>query len=390
MLIDTTTPYVRLQNLMQDEMYRTPPKLDFWKVYYEPVGELSINVDRYYEFHTDTIAQGDSVRITLGVQNISYTPMDSVLVHFEIRNSANEIMVSEYQRIAPVGIKESIFTNFVHHTRAMPQDNYMLRVEFNPVNPKIGVYDQLETLHFNNILYRPFYVYSDRTKPSLDVTFDNRHLLNGDYVSSEPQIMIRLFDENAFLLLQDTSVLTIAIRNLTTNSIEPYYFSGNFLTFTPATAWYNSCAVLFTPKLNDGTYELIVTAHDEAGNAHENPYTIQFKVAAKSQISTLFNFPNPAQNYTTFRIVLSGNTLPYDAKITIYSPQGALVHEIQLRNLHIGTNDIPFYWNTDMKNLVPGVYTYQLTYSNPQDFGVLPNTSGVIIKSGNQKLIIQK
>lgn len=398
--IDALRPYMQLQNVLQDAVYRTPPKLDFWKVYFDPVGELSINTDRYFRFHADSIAQGDTLRMLLGVQNISYTAMDSVLVHFEIRNSARELIVSEYQRIDPARIKESISANFAYSTQAMPRGSYTLRVEFNPINPETGMYDQLENLHFNNILYRPFYVYTDQTKPSLDVTFDGRHLLNGDYISSEPKILITLFDENTFLPLQDTSLLTIAIRNLATNRVEQYYFANtNILQFTQGTAQRKFCTALFTPQLDDGTYELTITACDESGNAHKSvdgkgsvytiPYKIQFKVAAKSGISTVFNFPNPAHDYTTFRIVLSGKTLPRDAKISIYSLQGTLVYEMPLRNLHIGTNDVTLYWDSSTKNLVPGVYMYHLTLSNQYEFGMLPNPQKNTITSGKQRLIVR-
>ncbi|MDR0940905.1 MAG: C25 family cysteine peptidase [Bacteroidales bacterium] len=393
------TPFVQLQNSIQDEIERTPPKLNFWKVYFDPVGDLSINVDRNFYFHTNNIAQGDTLRKTIGAQNISYTPMDSVLVHFEIRNSAQELIVSEYQRLSPAGIQQTVFANFKHSTQFMPSDDYTLRVEFNPVNPETGEYDQLENTHFNNVIYRQFHVYADKTKPSLDVTFDNRHVLNGDYVSTEPLIRITLFDENQFFPLRDTSLFTITIRNTSTNREERYYFAGDALQFFPATGSSNSCVVLFTPTLADGSYELTVTARDENGNTNtvpdENnkiqvsPYIIRFQVAAKARISTLFNFPNPAHNYTTFRVVLSGQKAPTDAKISIYSLQGALVHEIPLHNLHIGTNDIPFYWNSSVKNLAPGVYTYRLTFPNQDEFGVLPNTSKNSITSGKQKLIIR-
>ncbi|MDR2963902.1 MAG: C25 family cysteine peptidase [Bacteroidales bacterium] len=385
------TPYLRLQNTMQDQTYRTASKLNFWKVYFDPVGELSIYADAYFnlKFHADSIVQGDTLRAKIDVRNISYTAMDSVLMHFEIRNSAQELVVSEYQRIAPVGAKESVIAFFNHSTQSLTQGNYTLHVEANPVNPETGIYDQLENLHFNNIIFHPFYVYCDLTKPSLDVTFDNRHLLNGDYVSSKPNILISLFDENQFLLLQDTSHFTIYVRNVATNVSEQYFFAHNTLQFAPAQAQWNSCQALFTPQLADGTYELIVYARDASGNTHDKPYTIQFKVQGKSQISSLYNFPNPAHDYTTFRIVLSGAVLPRDAKISIYSLTGDIVHEIPLRDLHIGTNDVTVYWNTSMKNMAPGVYTYHLSYTNEKDFGTLPNTTGGVIKSGSQKLIIR-
>lgn len=388
------TPFLQLRNNMQDEVDRTPPRIDFWKVYYDPVGELSINVDRKYSFHNDTIKQGDTLRMTIGAQNISIVDMDSVLVLFEIRNSSNELIVSEYKRLATAKARESVFAQFNQSTLFMPQGNYVLRVEFNPVNPDTGEYDQLENSHFNNIFHRQFVVIADEMQPSLDVTFDNRHLLNNDYVATKPKIHITLFDDNDFWPLRDTSLFIITVRNVENNVTTQYYFAGNELQFFPAESNSNFCSVLFTPTFAEGIYELSVTARDNSGNQHladksqPSAYTIQFRVEEKSRINTMFNFPNPARNHTTFRIVITGNTLPRKAKISIYSMQGALVQEIQLNNLHVGTNDIPFYWNSAVGKLTPGVYSYRLTFDNQDEFGSLPNESRKQITVKQQKLLV--
>ena len=61
-------------------------------------------------------------------------------------------------------------------------------------------------------MYRNFYVRSDKVNPLLDVTFDGVHILNRDIVASKPHIMIKLKDENKWLLLNDTSGAQIQVR----------------------------------------------------------------------------------------------------------------------------------------------------------------------------------
>ena len=50
-------------------------------------------------------------------------------------------------------------------------------------------------------------VNKDKVNPLLDVTFDGRHILDGDLVSAKPDILISLKDESKFLALNDTSLM---------------------------------------------------------------------------------------------------------------------------------------------------------------------------------------
>ena len=72
--------------------------------------------------------------------------------------------------------------------------------------------DQLEHESFNNIAVVPFYVQEDNANPILDVTFDGVHIIDGDYVSTQPYILIRLRDENQFVALNDTSLINIILE----------------------------------------------------------------------------------------------------------------------------------------------------------------------------------
>jgi hypothetical protein len=137
-------------------------------------------------------------------------------------------------------------------------------LDVNPDN------DQPEQFHFNNFMYRNFYVKSDKLNPLLDVTFDGVHILNRDIVSSKPHILIKLKDESKWLILDDTATTKIQVR-YPNGTIHPFYFNTNdTLKFTAAGSAPNpdnTATIDFLPYFPlDGDYELIVTGKDRSGN----------------------------------------------------------------------------------------------------------------------------
>jgi hypothetical protein len=62
-------------------------------------------------------------------------------------------------------------------------------MEINPALDKVN-YDQPEQFHFNNFYQKQFFVKQDNINPLLDVTFDGKHLLNGDLIHPNPNILI--------------------------------------------------------------------------------------------------------------------------------------------------------------------------------------------------------
>lgn len=55
-----------------------------------------------------------------------------------------------------------------------------------------------EKHYFNNIGKQEFEVLKDKSNPFLDVYFDGQKILDGDIVSTKPNIKLMLKDENAF------------------------------------------------------------------------------------------------------------------------------------------------------------------------------------------------
>jgi len=265
----------------------------------------------------------------------------------------------------PLAIADSVHVDYQIDTKDYPGLN-TLYIEFNPDG------DQPEEYHYNNFLYRNFYVKPDKTNPLLDVTFDNVHILNRDIVSAKPHIQIKLKDDAKYLLLTDTSNLIVQVK-FPDNTLRSYQFNTDTLRFTPAVSGSdNSATIDFSPaflnQVNESgdEYQLIVKGKDASGNkAGATQYTVTFRVISKPMISNMLNFPNPFTTSTAFVFTITGSEVPDNMKIQILTITGKIVKEItkqELGPLHIGRNITDYKWDgTDQfgQRLANGVYLYR-------------------------------
>ncbi len=357
-------PKLKLKYYSKDNINRNPSQLNYWRVLYEEdVPELLVNKDFYYELK-DSISTGENTNIGFGVTNVSPANMDSFWVKMILTSGSQNQTFT--QKVAPLNALQNGKINFT-----LPYPNYFVRnnqVQIE-INPK-GTGYLTEKYDFNNFLQTSFYTKPDEINPLLDVTFDGVHILNNELVASKPQIQIKLKDENQFLLLNDTSLVQLFLKD-PQGTINPIYFSQENVLFTPATNSQNNLATIsFTPTLTDGTYELIVKDADKSGNSSGQnaryDYKIGFKVITKMQISQVLNYPNPFSTSTQFIFTLTGEKVPDKIKIQILNIRGQVVREIQkeeLGPLKIGLNRTTYAWNgTDQygDRLANGVYLYKV------------------------------
>ncbi|RYE00754.1 MAG: hypothetical protein EOP50_03205, partial [Sphingobacteriales bacterium] len=303
-----TYPYMRLHLNNTDTSRFTPYQVDYWRLYYSPRAEGAVAPNLLFSMR-DTFDVGEPVELKLAFKNTVF-------------------------------------------------------VDVNPNN------DQPELYHFNNFIYKNFFVRGDTLNPLLDVTFDNRHILNGDIVSSRPQIDIRLKDEAKWRLLDDTSLVTVQVVGpLEDMGVSPvtrsYGFDNDTLRFEPATSGNNNQATVhFKPYFDyDGKYQLIVSGKDKSGNgAGRIEYKVGFEVINKAMISNMLNYPNPFTTSTAFVFTITGSEVPQNIRIQILTITGKVVRDItkeELGPLHIGTNITEFKWDgTDQygQKLANGVY----------------------------------
>lgn len=361
-------PYMRLKMRNIDSVNLTPYQLNYWQIHYVPVPEGSLAGNVFLQTK-DTLETGEPVKFGIAFRNISRYPFDSLQVSASVLDRSNVAHNIAMPNLRPLAPGDTANLSVTLDSRLYSDANTL----FIDVNPN-GIHP--EQFHFNNFLYKNFYVRSDHVNPLLDVTFDGVHILNKDLVSARPHIQIRLKDEAKFLLLNDTALSSVQIR-YPDGTVRTQHFDNDTLRFTPATSGVDNTAVVdffpqFTRQYNaDGDeYELIVTGKDRSGNrAGQTQYRIAFTVISKPMISNLLNYPNPFSTSTAFVFTLTGSDVPQNMKIQILTVTGKIVREItrqELGPIHIGRNITEFKWDgTDQfgQKLANGVYLYRFVTS---------------------------
>ena len=368
-------PYLKLNFYAKNEDVKIPPQLTKWQIRYISVPETAIDPNSGFYFCCDTVDEGADIKFAIATKNISTYNMDSLVVKYWLQDSRNNITDLDIRKLRTHPAGDIIIDTIVVSSLGLSGVNSVW-VQYNPIDKETGTYFQREQYYFNNIAARNFYVKQDLTNPLLDVSFDGRHIMDGDIVSSKPEILIRLKDENKYLELNDTSLFRIYLTNLQSGVEKRIYFVSQInpeedLIWIPASLPDNSCQIIYKPIFqNDGMYQLRVQATDVSSNeSGKNDYVIRFEVITKSAITHLLNYPNPFSTSTRFVFELTGDIIPDDMRIEIFTVTGKLVKVIfreELGSIVIGRNITEYAWDgKDMfgDRLANGIYFYRVKAS---------------------------
>jgi hypothetical protein len=369
-------PYLQLGAFYKDSLHFTPAQIDRWHVLYTPLPEAAIDGSTAYTWlpATDTLTEGQEVQFAVDVKNIYTIPMDSLLISYWVQDNNQVKHPIAYARQDSLLVNETFRDTITFSTVGLAGVNSFW-MEVNPyVNGNLYITDQPEQQHFNNLLQLPFYVNGDNEHPLLDVTFNGRHILNGDIISPESEILISLKDENAFLIMDNVSDTTLfGIYVTDPDGIQtriPFVDgAGNtVMQWIPAENQHKRFKILYPAIFSkDGKYTLFVQGADRSGNlSGDLEYRITFEVIHESMITYMMNYPNPFSTSTRFVFTLTGSEAPDEMIIQIMTVSGRVVREItedQLGPIHIGRNISDYAWNgTDEFGdpLANGVYLYRV------------------------------
>ena len=209
---------------------------------------------------------------------------------------------------------------------------------------------------------------ADSLAPVLDVTIDGRYVANGDFVSPNPIILMKINDENPYLFKTDTTGISVILTYpcaVPDCPAQQVYFTRKDIQWFAATAT-SPFRVEFKPQnLMEGEYELFVQAADATGNkSGQEPYRVTFQVRNETSLTFQSVFPNPSSNAFYFNFVLTGNALPDEFDLQFYTMEGGSLQHLDLgamNDFHVGTNQLIWQPKDSGGNSLPaGLYLYRL------------------------------
>ncbi len=359
--IDANTyPYLQLQYQNLDTIAFDYEPLNYWRVAYEPFPDLVLTPGSAFNFYSDTLQQGDQLRLKATVANFHAGLQDSLPLKLTLQSENNQ--TREFlQLLAPIASDTLRSFEFLLDTKNL-SGNQNLIVELNPEQTI------QEQNYSNNLGLLDFTIVKDIENPILDVTFDGRRILDGELVSARPLINISLLDDNEFLPLSDSSSFRIWLEQPDGTQREISIASPD-IQFFPATAdGKNRARIELQPDLaQEGIYKIRIRAIDASGNVGGGTdYRKAFKVIPESSLSNILPYPNPFTTSCQFVYTLTGDKEPSDFKIQIMTVSGRIVKEItqaEFGPMRVGTHRSDYIWDgTDDygDRLANGVYLYRV------------------------------
>ncbi len=295
----------------------------------------------------DSVLQGLPISVKVKIHNYGLEKSDAAAV----RLSLNSISSIFYTNTIAVPADSTVEIDTTLSTTGISLSNNIIA----NISPQVA-----DMYSFNNSADKNIYVIRDSSKPSLKITFDGKEILSGDIISSKPEIKITLKDNGALPLSKSDFLVALDENTINFDS------AGAIFSFTP---YPNSQAVVtWKPSLPDGKHSITYLAQDASGNFSDSvAHVLEFYVSNKNDIQNVFNYPDPFSQNTSFTFQLTGDKVPDEFTIKIFTVAGRLIKSISVPpgELQIGFNRI--FWDgrdQDGDQLANGVYFYKFIIRN--------------------------
>lgn len=221
---------------------------------------------------------------------------------------------------------------------------------------------QSDAVGYNNaLLFNGTVSLSDTRGPEIQFGFpDQPDFFDGDYVSSQPTLIVRLKDDNGINLTGETGHrIELTIDNSIKKDLTEF-FVYNENSYTEGQLQYT------LPALSSGRHQLTISAWDNLNNYSEQQISFTTAVSSELTLAQVVNYPNPFARETQFTFQFQSPNGPGEVEIKIYTVSGRLIQIIE-DIARPGFNKI--HWDGRDRNgdvLANGVYLYKVTVNDGQ------------------------
>lgn len=296
----------------------------------------------------DTLEQGETANISFRVYNAGETTANNFNVNAELIKKDNSREKIFEQAVDSIGADKYKQFN-VHYNTVNVSGSLQLNINIDPENKITELYKD------NNFYSVPIYVRPNTKPASLKLAFDGHDIINGDFISPNPNIRIELNDQS-LIPINDTLAVQLFLNN------KRIYFSNN----TSLAASYSSSnpkvVVDYKPALENGLYTLKVLGKNASGQLIDTAGVVRkFSVNKEMQLLNVYNYPNPFKEETNFTFKLT--QLPDELKIKIYTVNGRMIKEFILTSAELKYDFNKIYWDgrdTDGDLIANGIYLYKV------------------------------
>lgn len=327
------------------------PTIHSWKVGTTHLSDITLTSSGI-KLNKKIIPEGEIATIEATFNQLGEATSDSMKVSLLTNDLGNERILATIN-VPPIK-KDSSYKFTYNYDSNKLRGSHLLKFQIDPENKVRELFES------NNIITYSYSVIADTIKPLVDITFDGEKIITGDFVSSTPTIVLKLFDNNSSVIsMKDTSLCLVYL------DLKKINYDGDILKFIPQ----NNIAkaeVIWKPKLTTGEHFFDFISTDAVGNKSDT-VTYKLTVAENSTIINCYAIPNPFQNYTSFTFQFATPSISDDLSILIYTIAGRLIQkiEIPLTDINVGFNKIE--WDgrdKDGDEIANGVYLYKLVSSN--------------------------
>jgi hypothetical protein len=313
---------------------------------YSQSPELLTSSD-YITLEKDTVIQTNNLELTAAVQNISHANADSVIITTKVDGTD----VSSATKNISVPADSSTSVKITIPTSGLSyQASHAAKI--------IATLKNDDVYSFNNSATKDFYVIKDTVNPTLDVTFDGKHIVDGDIVNPSSTVIITLSDNISTKI--DSSNFIIAIDN------KVLTFAEQDMSFSYATGTQASTTITWRANFAAGSHTLKILAKDANGNYSTSDSTFQkfnFSVFTENDVTNIYPYPNPFSDNMYFTFQLRGKDKPENVSIKIYTIAGRLIRIISVDGSAFDLNFNKLFWDgrdNDGDRIASGVYLYKL------------------------------
>lgn len=347
---------------IKSEFSATPegisPELSSFGVDYVGLAELGTNY-QVVAVDNDTIPAGGNINLSFWVYNVGEANADSFNVKVDVVNQNNSSLTIYNELVTSLAANGRRKFDISYQPTGSDNEKRFI-INIDPENKIKEYYED------NNFFTKQFYIKSDLVPPVVKIMFDDVEVINGDFVSKNPDIKIMLSDDSPVPITDPNLVkVYLNVEEVNRQELIDSTFSINQ-------------TISYRPNLEDGDYLLSVIAKDNNGNADTSE--VYFVVSSETKLMEVYNYPNPFANETYFTFRLS--QIPEEVKIRIYTIAGRMIKEIVKKSSELNYDLNKIYWNgrdEDGDAIANGTYLYKMIMKNADK-----------VESVTQKLVIVK